>query len=93
MLKGFCRAQAAFELILIWSGCLVLCANIQENLGGENRVMIVAPSLFNVWHKERRTKKKLLYFYPFGFSVLVVTAKHCEKPSSVCISTVGHVGS
>ena len=51
------------------SGCLVLHANTRENLGGKNRVMTVALSLFGVsWHKERRTKNKWLDFCPLGFS-------------------------
>ena len=50
-------------------GCLILRVDTQENPGGKNGVMTVAPSLFRVsWHKERRTKNKWLDFCPLGFS-------------------------
>jgi hypothetical protein len=67
-LREMCSGPC-LKILLIWwvpvrsdrlgPGCLVLRADTRENLGGKNRVITVAPSLFGIsWHKERRTKNK-----------------------------------
>ena len=77
-LREMC-AGPRLEVLLMWRtpfgstrlgrSCLVLCADTWENPRGKNRVMIVAPSLFNVsWHKECWIKNKWLDLFPLRFS-------------------------
>ena len=61
-------------------------ADTRENPRGKNRVMTVAPSLFGVsWHKECRTKNKLLDFCPLRFSWFPYVFTVVAQFISVCV--------
>ena len=62
-LKVLLMRRTPVKSILLGSDYLILRVDTRENLGGKNRVMTVAPSLFGIsWHKERWTKNKMTRF-------------------------------
>ena len=77
--KGFCYVRAAFRLISARFSCLILCANIRENLGGENRVMTLTFENMQFCVNLRITCLNLPILIMFAL-IFILPYEHLHKP-------------